>query len=117
MPDVRSEFGMSIAGTLATSSRSRRVMAIPGQIVSVTMDTSAAPTGATLIVDIQKNGVSMYTGTVKPTLAISSSKSGVLAAPDLPSFAAGDEIVLVPTQVGSTVAGADLTMGIGYVGV
>lgn len=117
MPDVRSEFGMSIAGTLATSSRSRRVMAIPGQIVGITVDCGTGPTvSGSLIVDIQKNGVSMYTTTTKPTVALGATKSAVLPAPDLPSFAAGDEIVLVPTAVGGTPA-ADMIMGFGYVGV
>ena len=67
------------------------------------IDTPA--TGATAIVDILKNGTTIYS--TKPTFAIASNTAtaGVLS---VTSFAAGDRITFKITQKGSTEAGEGL---------
>lgn len=119
MPESRQSFQLDVAGTLATSSRDSWVAPFPGQIVGVTLSVGTAPTGAALICDLQKNGVTMFTTTAnRPSVAIAATKTAAIsAAPDVSAFAAGDQITLVPTQVGSTVAGADLSVVVEYVAV
>lgn len=68
-----------------------------------------APTGASLIFDLNKAGTTMYT--VKPTIAISATAGA--AAPDgtyaQRIFTRGDVFTADVDQVGSTVAGSNLT--------
>jgi hypothetical protein len=63
-----------------------------------------------LIVDINKNGTTLFTTQGnRPTI----SASGFLAsttAPDVTTFASSDYITIDVDQIGSTVAGADLTV-------
>lgn len=109
MPDTREVFEFRISGTLSTSSSDRWEAPFPGQVIAVTADVGTAPTGAALILDVQKNGTTIFTTTGnRPTVAAGQTKSPVSAAPNVQSFAAGDELKLVVAQVGSTVAGADL---------
>lgn len=71
-----------------------------------------APTGAALIVDIEKNGTSIYT--TKPQFAIGAYTltAGVLKTDNTEDFAAGDRITFKVTQIGSTVAGKGLTFSV-----
>lgn len=117
MPDVRTVFKLSVAGAVATSSRDRWVAPHAGTITTVLLGVGTAPTGATMICDLQKNGVTMYTTTAnRPTIAIAASSTPARSiAPDVAAFVAGDVITLVPTQVGSGTAGSDLAATVEYV--
>ena len=70
-----------------------------------------APTGAAIIVDVLKNGTTLFTGgTDRPQIAISGfTDTGV---PAVTSVAAGDYLTVSVTQIGSTVKGSDLTIQI-----
>lgn len=86
-----------------------RAIEIEGEVASLGL----AATGAALIFDVEKNGVSIYS--TKPQFADGAVvlTPGVLtSAPDPIAFAAGDKVTLKVTQVGSTVAGQQLTVGI-----
>lgn len=115
MADIREQFQLDIAGTIATSSRDRWVAPFNGDITGVIATVATAPTGATMILDVQKNGVTMFSTVTKATIPIAGTKSPKTAAPDVTAFVTGDEITLVPTQVGSSVAGADLNVSVEYV--
>jgi hypothetical protein len=71
-----------------------------------------APTGATLIVDVKKNGTTIYsTQSARPTIAISGfSANG--NSPAITTFASGDYLTVDIAQIGSTVAGSDLVVTI-----
>lgn len=69
------------------------------------------PTGAAIILDINKNGTTIHTTqTRRPTIAVSTNRATITAAPDVTTFAAGDYLSVDVDQVGSTVAGADLAV-------
>ncbi len=70
---------------------------------------TTAPTGAALIVDIEKNGTTIYT--TKPQFAISSTTltAGTIKTDGTEDFVAGDEITFKVTQIGSTEPGEGLT--------
>jgi hypothetical protein len=69
-----------------------------------------APTGASIIVDVNKNGTTIYgTQANRPTIAINGfTATGGTAS--VTSLAAGDYLTVDIDQVGSTIAGSDLTV-------
>ena len=105
----------SVEGTLAVDTTISPDLVTPqaGTITKVTAHVQTAPTGATLIVDINKNGTStifdtagdrimIAAGTTEDSSTVFDATDGVLAAEDYLTFDVD--------QVGSTVAGADLSV-------
>jgi hypothetical protein len=91
----------------AAVNQDRAVMSRPGTIVDVRASVGVAPTGATAIWDVNKNGTTIFTTqTARPTIPISGFSSPV-AVPAVKTVAAGDVLVLDCDQIGSTVAGTD----------
>ncbi len=72
-----------------------------------------APTDADLIVDVHLNGTTIF-ATGKPTIAAAAFDSG-LATPTVQVAAAGQYFTVDVDQIGSTIAGSDLTVFIRYV--
>lgn len=67
-----------------------------------------APTGADLIVDVNKNGTTIFsTTTNRPTIA-AGANSGTSGTPDTVSIADGEYLDWDIDQVGSTIPGSDL---------
>jgi len=70
-----------------------------------------APTGATLIVDVLMGGTTIFTTQGnRPTIAISGNTA--TGIPDVTSWADGTYLTVNVAQVGSTVAGSDLTVSV-----
>ena len=82
-------------------------MALTVQEVRLAVD--VAPTDAALIVDIKKNGTTIFDPTAKPQIAATAT-SGTSAAPDVTAIAVGDKITAEVTQIGSTLPGEDLSV-------
>jgi hypothetical protein len=83
-----------------------------GSVIGVRARLDTAPTGATAILDVNKNGTTMFTTQgSRPTIAISGNDSTVLL-PDVVAFVAGDRLSYDIDQVGSGVAGSDLTVAL-----
>lgn len=79
-------------------------------ILSIRASVDTAPTGASVIVDIHKNGTTIFTNQAnRPTIAISDT-TNVGGVPDVTSWLAGEYLIVSVDQVGSTIAGADLTV-------
>lgn len=116
MPESREAFKFEASGALTVGVKDRWQSPFNGEIIGCTAVVGTAPTGAALILDLQKDGASLYT-TVgnRPTVPISAIESGVVTAPDIKTFSAGDTLALNVVQVGSTVAGADLDVTVEYV--
>lgn len=71
---------------------------------------STAPTGASVIFDINKNGTTIFTTQGnRPTVAISGTTS-TTTLPDVTAFAAGDYMGVDVDQIGSTIAGSDFVL-------
>ena len=105
-----------IAGVLVTSTGVARLR-IPEDIfiIDAAAMVGTAPTGASLIVDVHLNGTTIFTTQAnRPTIAISAFDSG-LATPDVQVAAAGQYFTVDVDQIGSTIAGSDLTVFIRYV--
>lgn len=70
-----------------------------------------APTGASLIVDVNKNGTTLFTTqSTRPTIAASGTTNKT--TPQVTTWADGDYLTVDIDQVGSTIPGSDLTVTI-----
>lgn len=79
-------------------------------IISVVAVVNTAPTGADLIVDVNKNGTTIFTTQAnRPTIAVSTNRDTADAI-DVTTFSGTDFLTVDIDQVGSTVAGSDLTV-------
>lgn len=102
------------SGTLTVTTGTQR-LPIDGTytITGTRLMVGTAPTGAALIVDVNKNGTTIYTTQGnRPTIADGANAGGPGTAPDVTSLAAGDYLTVDIDQVGSTVAGSDLTVSV-----
>lgn len=83
-------------------------------ILGVTAIVNTAPSGAAIIIDLNINGVTAYTTQAnRPTIAAGANAS-TETVPDVTAIAAGDYLTVDIDQVGSTAAGADLTVVVRY---
>jgi hypothetical protein len=78
----------------------------------VRVDVSTAPTGAALIVDVHKNGTTIFTTQSKRPQVAAGSLFDLSDTPDVTSWADGETLTIDIDQVGSSVAGAGATITI-----
>lgn len=84
-------------------------------VIGVSAAINTAPTGASVIADLNKNGTTMFsTQGNRPTIAVSTNAVGE-TVPDVTAIAAGDYLTVDVDQIGSTIAGSDLTVIVRYV--
>jgi hypothetical protein len=106
-------FTFPITGTLVVgSSLTNALIATEvGEITKAYAYVKTAPVGAHLILDINKNGASLWASTPANKLRINAgSQSGTQTNFDVITLADGSILTLDVDQVGSTTAGADLTV-------
>ena len=104
-------FVLSRPGALtAVAGSSRLYLSGSYTLADYRVSVGTAPTGASLIVDINKNGTTLFTTQGnRPTIA-AGANLGSTTAPAVTTFAAGDYITVDVDQIGSTVAGSDLAV-------
>jgi hypothetical protein len=84
-------------------------------LIGASAAVAVAPTGASLIVDVHKNGTTIYTTQAnRPTIAASGFAASE-TAPDVTTITTGDYLTVDIDQVGSSVTGEDLTVFVRYV--
>ena len=109
-------FTLQHKGNLSTGTKEIVRMPFAGKISAVTAAVTTAPTGSTAIIDLNKNGTTMYTTQGnRPTIAVSGT-SVTATNPDVLTWAAGDRLSIEVDQKGSSTAGANLTVCISYYG-
>lgn len=85
-------------------------------ITNVVASVGTAPTGTSLIVDVRKNGSTIFTTTAnRPTIAVSNFVD-MASVPDVTAVAAGDYLTIDIVQVGSGVSGNNLVVTVEYTG-
>ena len=105
----------TVEGTVAAAAGSLRIPnATAGGllITGVRLDAGTAPTGAGLVVDVHKSGVTIFTTQANRPSIAASAYSGVSGVPDVQAWAAGEYLTVDVDQVGSTVPGSNLTVTI-----
>lgn len=83
-------------------------------ITGVVAAVNTAPTGAPIILDVNKNGVSIFPISVKPRILAGAFSTAFEYGPDTTNIAPGDYLTVDIAQVGSIVPGSDLTVFIRY---
>lgn len=104
------------AGTLAVATGAGRFLLYADvTIIGVVAAVNTAPTGASIIIDVNKNGTTIFsTQANRPSIVASAYKTSSPAVPNVTAFAAGDYITVDIDQVGSTVEGSDLVVQVVY---
>ena len=104
-------YTLAVQGTLIVATGKSRVYLEGSYAVeSIRTAVNTAPTGAAVLVDVNKNGTTLYTTQGnRPSIAISGF-SATGNRPDVKTFAAGDYLSVDVDQVGSTIPGSDLTV-------
>lgn len=106
-------FVFTVPGTLFTGTNLTLALISHGNwtISKVYAYVKTAPTGANIIADIEVNGVSIWSVTTADRVHILAGvQSGNQTSFDNDTLSEGDIITLDVTQIGSTIAGSDLTI-------
>lgn len=106
-------FVFTIAGTLTTGTNLTHALIINNALTinKVYAYVKTAPTGANIIIDINKNGVSVWNSDQSNRLNIvAAAQSGNQTIFDTTSLAEDDILTIDLDQVGSTVSGQDITI-------
>ncbi len=84
-------------------------------ITDVSISVSVAPTGAAVVVDVNKNAVTVFTTQSKRPSIAAAAFFDVSDVPDITALTGDTDYITVDIdQVGSTIAGEDLVVSIGY---
>lgn len=83
-------------------------------IQKVFVSANTAPTGAAIIVDVNLNGTTIFTTQGNRPQIADGANTGESTSMDVTSFADGDYLQADIDSIGSTVAGADLTVHVLY---
>ena len=112
---IRPTYFFPVTGTVTVGTNVTSVYIVPMSmtIEKVYLYTKTGPTGAALIIDIKKNGTSIWSiNTANRGTIADGATSGNQTAFDTVSLSDGDILSLDVIQVGSTIAGADLTVAL-----
>lgn len=103
-------------GTLSVKvGKGRMVLPFAATLLGITPMLDTAPTGASVILDVNKNGTTIFTTQGnRPTIAAGSNGGTEVTNMDVTAVAAGQYLTVDFDQVGSTVAGADLVLAVRY---
>jgi hypothetical protein len=104
----------SIPDALTTGQKKQRLLAPCAiTLTKVRLVVDTAPTGANLIIDVHTGtgaGTTIFTTQGNRPTIVAGSKTGVSVAPDVTALAEGDELSVYVDQIGSIIAGSDLTI-------
>jgi hypothetical protein len=109
---VTTTLSFAVVGTLAVGTDKAPTILAPCTltIVKVKLVVKTAPTGAAIIVDVNKNGTTIFTTQGNRPQIAAGATTGDSGTPDVTALAEGDKLTIDVDQIGSTIAGADLTV-------
>ena len=110
---IPTDIVFTIPSTLTVGSKAVRFYFESARtIANVVANVSTAPTGASVIFDVNKNGSTIFsTQANRPTIA-SSGFSDLSSVPNTTSLTSGDYLTIDVDQVGSTIPGSDAVIRI-----
>ena len=110
---------MSMESEAVLSAAARKAVLVApcdGTIVGVTAASLTTPVGASIILDVNKGGTTIFTTQAnRPTIVVTQTTATV-GTPEVVEFAAGDVFTVDIDQVGSSTAGTGFTVAIAFVG-
>jgi len=109
---LKTTLSFAVTGTLTTGTDKAPTLLAPCTltITKVKLVVKTAPTGAAIIVDVNKNGITIFTTQGNRPQITAGQYTGDSGTPDVTSLAEGDKLTIDIDQVGSGTAGADLTV-------
>ncbi len=114
LPIIYQPQAYSYGGTISVTTGAHRLYNDTGSawtIASVRASLGTAPTGSSAIFDVNVDGTTVFTTqSNRPTIAASGYTSGKVTNMDVTTVADGSYVTVDIDQIGSTVAGADLTV-------
>lgn len=90
----------------------RFYLPVQGSILHVQASVGVAPTGDDLVVDVNLNGVSIFTTQAQRPRVAAGTFVDLVSPPDVAAFVANDWLTVDIDQVGSTLPGEDLTVSL-----
>ena len=104
-------YTFSVTGTVAVATGKSRIY-LEGDYVVETVRAAVhtPPAGAALVVDVNKNGTTIYTNQANRPSIAAGANSATGNNPAVTTLAAGDYLTVDVDQVGSATAGSDLTV-------
>ena len=102
----------AVIGTLTVGTDQAPTILVPYSmtIVKAKVVVKTAPTGSSIIVDVNKNGTTIFTTQAnRPEIAIDGTTDDS-GTPDVTALAENDKVTIDIDQIGSGTAGADLTV-------
>lgn len=98
-------------GTLTVyTGKARWYAAVNFEILHVTVSCGTAPVGASIVVDINNNGASIFTDPANRPHIFAGNNTAISVSPDNTILNAGEYLTVDIDQVGSTQAGTDLVV-------
>lgn len=112
-PNALETINLYVGGALAVATKvAAALVGVAGTIVDVRAYVDTSPVGAALIVDVNKNGVTLFTTQGnRPTVA-DGAKPSTTVLPDFVAVAAGDRLTVDVDQIGVGTPGSDLYVAI-----
>lgn len=105
----------SRAGTIGVATGTQRIYNRTGRtltLTSVSASVATAPTGQSILIDVNKNGTTIFTTqSNRPTIAAATNED-VSGTPQVAAWADGEYLTVDIDQVGTPTPGADLTVSI-----
>ena len=99
--------------TLTANSGTRLYFPYSAVIQGITVSAGTAPTGASLIVDVNKNGTTIFTTQGnRPTLTAGSNVSSEVTNMDINTITAGDYLTVDVDQIGAPTPGAAVSVAV-----
>src|SRR3990167_5402956 len=96
--------------TVGVNKTNELIVTQKAEIQKVFVYAKTAPTGTNIIIDINKNGTTIWTTQNNRLNIVVASNSGIQTLFDVTALSPGDRLTVDIDQVGSTVAGQDITI-------
>lgn len=111
-PTLTLPFTFSKAGaqTVYTGTQRQYIDGGNWTIVAIRASVGTAPTGASLIVDVNKNGTTVHTTQSNRATIAASGFTDLADSIQVNTLTTGDYLTVDVDQIGSTIAGSDLTV-------
>ncbi|KRT69320.1 MAG: prophage MuMc02, head decoration protein [candidate division NC10 bacterium CSP1-5] len=117
LPKLNSQLLSSIEGVLVVTTGKLRFYNETGRTLTISkvkLAVDTAPVGAAIIVDVHKNGVTVFTTQSNRPQIAAAANEGESTTIEVPSWADGDYLTVDVDQIGSSTAGSDLTVHVIY---
>lgn len=112
-PNHEETFHFFVSGSQTTGTKkAAALIGVAGTIVDVRAHLDTAPAGSSFIVDVNKNGTTLFTTQANRPTVLAAANASSTTAPDVTALAAGDRLSIDVDQIGSGTAGSDLYVSV-----